>query len=154
VAVGVIVGVPVLSLGFYLAFGQPELPDQPLAARTDKPASDLTMAEAIGRIEAHLAKEPEERPTAAATVERLMQIQPQLPARSRRSLMALQTMLLSESQQGQGLQGAPTYVLPYNRPGTRSATLLPAGARSASPQALRGGLDDGDAGRNPEGELP
>lgn len=35
-----------------------------------------------------------------------------------------------------------------------SATLLPAGARGASPQALRGGLDDGDAGRNPEGELP
>ncbi len=73
-----------------------------------------------------LAKDPAERPTAAAAVERLMQIQPQLPARSLRSLMALQTMLLSESQQGQALHGAPTYVLPYNRPGTRSAALLPA----------------------------
>ena len=71
-----------------------------------------------------LAKEPAERPTAAATVERLMQIRPQLPPRSLRSLLALQTMVLNESQQGRALHGAQTYVLPYNRPGgARSAVL-------------------------------
>lgn len=76
-----------------------------------------------------LAKEPAARPTAAETVERLMQIQPQLAPRSLRSLVALQTMILNESQKGLALHAAQTYVLPYNRPGqpglVRSAELLP-----------------------------
>jgi serine/threonine protein kinase len=63
-----------------------------------------------------LAKDPAQRPDAAATLDALMEIRPQLVPRSLRSLLAVQTMVLSESQQGLLLHGAPTFVLPSDRP--------------------------------------
>jgi cytochrome c-type biogenesis protein CcmH len=50
-----LVGLPLLTLPIYLRLGAPDLPDQPLAARAPQP---LDVASAIGKIEAHLAQNP------------------------------------------------------------------------------------------------
>jgi cytochrome c-type biogenesis protein CcmH len=52
--------VPILALALYGAHGSPHLPDQPLAARLKQPAEEMDIAEAIGRIEAHLAQNPQD----------------------------------------------------------------------------------------------
>jgi hypothetical protein len=91
-----------------------------LSAAIPQARVPLALDELVAKL---LSKEPAERPTAAQTVERLMQLRPQLPPRSLRSLLALQTMVLSQSQQGLALHGAQTYVLPHNRPGASGARL-------------------------------
>ena len=50
--------VPVAALALYTKIGKPELPDMPLEARLNVPASSMDMATAIAKIERHLAEEP------------------------------------------------------------------------------------------------
>src|SRR6185312_1588612 len=49
-----------LALGLYLAYGSPRLPDQPLAARLEDPASDRNLEALVARVEARLREHPEE----------------------------------------------------------------------------------------------
>jgi cytochrome c-type biogenesis protein CcmH len=56
-ALAALVAVPVLALAVYMRLGQPAMPDRPLAAR-EAPAQTLDIASALSRIEAHLAKNP------------------------------------------------------------------------------------------------
>jgi cytochrome c-type biogenesis protein CcmH len=57
-----IVGVvlPLLSLGLYLTYGSPRLPDQPLAARLDDPVNERNIDALVARVEARLRAHPEE----------------------------------------------------------------------------------------------
>lgn len=58
VVAAVIVAVPLVSMGVYLANGSPGYPDQPLAARLQKPVIDQDYAILIARVEGHLAANP------------------------------------------------------------------------------------------------
>jgi cytochrome c-type biogenesis protein CcmH len=60
VMIGIAVGLPVLALGLYLAYGSPRLPDQPLAARLQSSANEKNLAALIARVEARLRTHPEE----------------------------------------------------------------------------------------------
>ncbi len=51
---------PLLALGLYLIYGSPRLPDQPLAARLQDPASDRNLEALVARVEARLREHPEE----------------------------------------------------------------------------------------------
>lgn len=57
-----LVGIPLVSLPLYFKVGQPDLPGQPLASRTDRAKDPATMEldEAMARIEAHLAQNPDD----------------------------------------------------------------------------------------------
>lgn len=52
--------IPLVSLGLYGAFGSPHLPAQPLEARLTVDPTQLSLADAVGRIEAHLARNPDD----------------------------------------------------------------------------------------------
>lgn len=54
------VALPLLSLGLYLAYGSPRLPDQPLAARLGDPANEENVEALVARVEARLRAHPEE----------------------------------------------------------------------------------------------
>ncbi len=58
--IGVALALPLLALGLYLAYGSPRLPDQPLAARLQDPASDRNLEALVARVEARLREHPEE----------------------------------------------------------------------------------------------
>jgi cytochrome c-type biogenesis protein CcmH len=58
--IGVAALLPALALGLYLAYGSPRLPDQPLAARLQDPASDQNLAALVARVEARLREHPED----------------------------------------------------------------------------------------------
>ena len=58
--IGVALALPLLALGLYLAYGSPRLPDQPLAARLQDPASDQNLEALVARVEARLREHPEE----------------------------------------------------------------------------------------------
>ncbi|MGH6832354.1 MAG: c-type cytochrome biogenesis protein CcmI [Methyloceanibacter sp.] len=58
--IGVAIALPLLALGLYLAYGSPRLPDQPLAARLQDPASDRNLEALVARVEARLREHPEE----------------------------------------------------------------------------------------------
>jgi cytochrome c-type biogenesis protein CcmH len=58
IAVGA--SLPLLALGLYLVIGSPRLPDQPLAARLEDPASDRNLEALVARVEARLRQYPEE----------------------------------------------------------------------------------------------
>ncbi|WP_188516850.1 c-type cytochrome biogenesis protein CcmI [Alsobacter metallidurans] len=55
-----LIGVPLVSLSVYLTIGHPALPDMPLGARADRARPDMSMAQAVARIEDHLAKNPDD----------------------------------------------------------------------------------------------
>jgi cytochrome c-type biogenesis protein CcmH len=57
---GVGAALPLLALGLYLVYGSPRLPDQPLAARLEDPASDRKLEALVARVEARLREHPEE----------------------------------------------------------------------------------------------
>jgi cytochrome c-type biogenesis protein CcmH len=59
-AVGLAVALPLLALGLYLVYGSPRLPDQPLKARLEDPASDKNLEVLLARVEARLREHPEE----------------------------------------------------------------------------------------------
>lgn len=50
----------VLAFGVYGALGRPDLPAQPLAERTDSPPPEITLDDALARIEAQLEKTPDD----------------------------------------------------------------------------------------------
>ncbi len=52
--------VPLFSLGVYSMIGNPDLPDQPIAARLQATPDATDIAMAVAKIEAHLAKEPDD----------------------------------------------------------------------------------------------
>jgi cytochrome c-type biogenesis protein CcmH len=52
--------VPLLALGFYLLYGSPRLPDQPLAARLEDPSNSQNLEALIARVEARLREHPDE----------------------------------------------------------------------------------------------
>jgi cytochrome c-type biogenesis protein CcmH len=57
-AIAALVILPFLPLGFYLALGSPNVPDQPAFARTKTPQGEQSIDTLIGQVEAHLAKNP------------------------------------------------------------------------------------------------
>ncbi len=60
-AVVLAVGVPLLALPVYLAIGQPQIPGQPAAeVRARQEAANSNIAELVAKVEAHLAKNPED----------------------------------------------------------------------------------------------
>lgn len=52
--------IPILTLGFYLTYGAPEMPDQPLAARLQQPDDAQDIAVLVGKVEARLRQHPED----------------------------------------------------------------------------------------------
>ena len=60
VTVLALIGVPVAALAVYLAFGSPDLPDQPLQARLTAPAENQPVEVLIARVERHLAQNPQD----------------------------------------------------------------------------------------------
>ena len=56
----VLVLVPVIGLGTYAWTGRPFVPDLPLASRAAPPAGGLDLADAVRRVEAHLARNPDD----------------------------------------------------------------------------------------------
>jgi cytochrome c-type biogenesis protein CcmH len=60
VVIGVAAVLPALALGLYLTYGSPRLPDQPLAARLEDPASDQKLEALVARVEARLREHPEQ----------------------------------------------------------------------------------------------
>jgi cytochrome c-type biogenesis protein CcmH len=60
VSLAVLIFVPALSLAVYAATGHPGLPDAPLAARLQTPPERLDLAAAIAKVEAHLARNPDD----------------------------------------------------------------------------------------------
>jgi cytochrome c-type biogenesis protein CcmH len=58
--VGLAVALPLAALGLYLVYGSPRLPDQPLIARLEDPASDKNLDVLVARVEARLREHPEE----------------------------------------------------------------------------------------------
>ena len=59
-ALGLAVGLPLAALSLYLVYGSPRLPDQPLIARLQDPASDKNLEVLVARVEARLRQHPEE----------------------------------------------------------------------------------------------
>ncbi|ODA66826.1 Formate-dependent nitrite reductase complex subunit NrfG [Methyloligella halotolerans] len=57
-AVAVAVALPLIVLGFYLTYGSPQLPDQPLLVRLQQPVDEQNVAELIARVEAGLKRKP------------------------------------------------------------------------------------------------
>lgn len=51
---------PVLSLGLYLTYGSPRLPDQPLAARLQDPVNEQNIEALVAKVEARLRENPDE----------------------------------------------------------------------------------------------
>jgi cytochrome c-type biogenesis protein CcmH len=58
--IGVALTLPLFSLGLYLHYGSPRLPDQPLMARLQDPANDQNLAALVAKVEARLREHPEE----------------------------------------------------------------------------------------------
>ena len=59
-AVGLAVLLPLAALSLYLIYGAPRLPDQPLIARLQDPASNKNLEVLVARVEARLREHPEE----------------------------------------------------------------------------------------------
>lgn len=59
-AAAAIVAMPLLALGLYVSLGSPGMPDEPLAARLSAPVDQQDMAVLLGRIEQHLAANPDD----------------------------------------------------------------------------------------------
>ena len=55
-----LIGIPALSLGLYLVLGAPDKPGEPLAARLSAPVSPDNVELLVAKVEAHLAKNPED----------------------------------------------------------------------------------------------
>lgn len=60
VALVALVFVPGLTLGLYAALGHPNWPDEPLGARLNAPLESMDINAAIAKVEAHLARHPED----------------------------------------------------------------------------------------------
>lgn|SRR5499426_1249896 len=59
-AVAALVLLPFGAVGLYRVLGAPDLPDEPLAARSQAPTEQRSLATLISQVEAHLARNPED----------------------------------------------------------------------------------------------
>jgi cytochrome c-type biogenesis protein CcmH len=59
-AVAVLVALPALAAGFYLALGSPQIPGQPVADRAATPIQNRSLDNLVAQVEAHLEKNPED----------------------------------------------------------------------------------------------
>ena len=59
-AIALAVCLPLAALSLYLIYGSPRLPDQPLVARLQDPASNKNLEVLVARVEARLREHPEE----------------------------------------------------------------------------------------------
>ena len=59
-AIALAVALPLAALSLYLIYGSPRLPDQPLVARLQDPASNKNLEVLVARVEARLRQHPEE----------------------------------------------------------------------------------------------
>ena len=59
-AVALAIFLPLSALSLYLYYGSPRLPDQPLLARLQAPASNKNLEVLVARVEARLREQPEE----------------------------------------------------------------------------------------------
>lgn len=59
-ALAAVAAIPVLSLGLYLAFGSPALPDRPIAQRHDDARTPQRFAELVRQVEERLRAHPED----------------------------------------------------------------------------------------------
>ena len=59
-AIALAVCLPLAALSLYLIYGSPRLPDQPLIARLQDPASNKNLEVLVARVEARLRQHPEE----------------------------------------------------------------------------------------------
>ena len=57
-AIAAIALIPAISLSIYLHIGNPDLPDEPLAARLNAPPGKMDVNVMLAKIERHLAKDP------------------------------------------------------------------------------------------------
>lgn len=55
-----LVMVPLGTVGAYIAYGSPDLPDLPLSARLEAPAQGRSLPDLVARVERHLADNPED----------------------------------------------------------------------------------------------
>jgi cytochrome c-type biogenesis protein CcmH len=53
-----VLSIPLVSWGFYVAYGSPDMPAQPLQARLESSPAEASIAELVSRAEAHLAENP------------------------------------------------------------------------------------------------
>lgn len=60
VALFVVIALPAIALPLYLGIGNPDITDQPLAARATKPLDQLTPAELMARLEAAVVANPDD----------------------------------------------------------------------------------------------
>lgn len=60
VALITVVAIPAIALPLYLALGQPDMPDAPLAERLSAPPTSGNVADMVGRVEKHLAANPDD----------------------------------------------------------------------------------------------
>ncbi len=58
IAIAVALALPLIVLGFYLTYGSPSLPDQPLLVRLQEPVDETNVAELIARVQARLKANP------------------------------------------------------------------------------------------------
>ena len=59
-ALAALVVLPLAAAGLYAFLGSPGMPGQPQAARRDAPPDERSVAELVGRVEAHLENNPED----------------------------------------------------------------------------------------------
>jgi cytochrome c-type biogenesis protein CcmH len=60
VAVFALAGLPLAAAGLYSVLGRPDLPDRPLTERAAEPGRDTALIELVARVEAELAKRPDD----------------------------------------------------------------------------------------------
>jgi len=60
IALAIVVIIPLLTLGLYLAHGSPGMPSAPFAARTDAAVEQAALANVISQVEARLREDPEQ----------------------------------------------------------------------------------------------
>jgi len=58
--IGIALALPLAAVSLYLLYGSPRLPDEPLAARLQDPASETNVAALVARVEARLRTHPNE----------------------------------------------------------------------------------------------
>jgi cytochrome c-type biogenesis protein CcmH len=58
--IGIALALPLAAVSLYLLYGSPRLPDEPLAARLQDPASKTNVAALVARVEARLRTHPNE----------------------------------------------------------------------------------------------
>src|SRR5688500_15254743 len=60
IAIIALIGLPLGVAGLYALLGSPDLPGQPQAARREMPPEQRSVAELVGRVEAHLEANPQD----------------------------------------------------------------------------------------------